>query len=121
MERTIQACRITTSLTKNKPATQDDSDFLPFDLDFQAADPQPIISNLPQLKDCEFDHNYILHHLEQLEIDRTLCSKFSIANKHFASPEPFVQDLYKKSCYWERTPRTSSDMNIPPYAELNKP
>ena len=48
MERTIQACSTTASLTKNKPTAQDinhqnDSDFLPFDPDFQAADPQPII------------------------------------------------------------------------------
>ena len=121
MDSTIQACSTTASLTRNEPTAQDDSDFLPFDPDFQAADPQPIISNLPQLKDCEFDHNYILHHLEQLQIDPTLCSKCSTANKYFASPEPFVQDLYKKSCYWERIPGTSSNMDILPYTELSKP
>ena len=33
---------------------------------------QQLISNLPQLKDCEFNHTYILHHLEPLEIDHTL-------------------------------------------------
>ena len=121
MERTIQTCSTTVSLTKNKTTAQDNLDFLPFNPDFQAADPQPIISNLPQLKDCEFDHNYILHHLELLEIDPTLCSKCSIANKYFASPEPFVQDLYKKSCYWERIPGTSSSMDIPSYTELSKP
>ena len=104
MGRTIQACSTTAFPTKNKPNVQDvnhqnDSDLLPFDPDFQATDPQPVISNLPQLKDCEFDHNYILHHLEQLEIDPTLCSKCSIADKYFASPEPFMKDLYKKSCY----------------------
>ena len=92
-----------------------------FDPDFQAAGPQPIISNLPQLKDCEFDHNYILHHLEQLQIDPTLCSNCSTANKYFASPEPFVQDLYKKSCYWERIPGTCINMDILPYTELSKP
>ena len=79
LERTAQACSTTASLTKNKPTAQDvnhqnDSDLLPFDQDFKETDPQPVISNLPQLKDCEFDHNYIFHHLEQLEIDPTLCS-----------------------------------------------
>ena len=58
---TIQACSTRASMTKDKPTEQD-----------QEADTQPVISNLPQLKDCEFDHNYILHHLEQLEIDPTL-------------------------------------------------
>ena len=77
---------------------QDNSDLLPFDPDFQNAEAQQIISNLPQLKDCKFNHNYILHHLEQLEIDPTLFSKCSTARKYFASPEPFVHDLYRKSC-----------------------
>ena len=100
---------------------QDNSDLLPFDPDFHNAEAQQIISNLPQIKDCEFDHNYILHHLEQLEIDPTLCSKCSTATKYFASPEPFVQDLYRKSCYWKKNKDTSMGMNIPPYMTLTKP
>ena len=91
-------------MVRNQPNGQDNdnqegSDLLPFDPDYQEAEAQKLISNLPKLNDCEFDHNYILHHLEQLEIDPTLCSKCSTANKYFASPEPFVQDLYEKSCY----------------------
>ena len=66
-------------MNKNHPNGQDndnqeDLDLLPFDLDNQEADAQQLISNLSQLNDYEFDHNYILHHLEQLEIDLTLCS-----------------------------------------------
>ena len=82
---------------KQSSQTQDNSysDFSPFAPDFQSTDPQPVISNLPQVKDCEFNHAYILSHLEQFEIKSTLCSKCSIANKYFASPEPFVQDLCK--------------------------
>ena len=95
MEQEVQACSITISTDNDQLNEQDDnyqdnSDLLPFDPDFQDAEAQQIISNLPQLKDCEFDHNYILHHLEQLEIDPTLCSKCSTATKYFASPEPFV-------------------------------
>ena len=94
---------------KQTSQTQDNnySDFSPFAPDYQSTDAQPVISNLPQVKDCKFDHAYILSHLEQLEIDPTLCSKCSIANKYFASPDPFVQDLYKKSCHWHRVPETS--------------
>ena len=100
---------------------QDISELLPFDPDFQDAEAQQLIANLPQLKDCEFDHNYILHHLEQLEIDPTLCSKCSTASKYFASPEPFVQDLYKRSCYWKRSKGASHDMDIHLYVALDKP
>ena len=122
----MQACSTTISKDNDKPNEQDNSqqdisDLLPFDPDFQDAEAQQLISNLPQLKDCEFDHNYILHHLEQLEIDPTLCSKCSTASKYFASPEPFVQDLYKRSCYWKRSKGASHDMDIHPYVALDKP
>ena len=126
MEQQAQACSTEFSTDNNQPNEQDydyhnNSDLLPFDPDYQNAEPQQIISNLPQLKDCEFDHNYILHHLEQLEIDPTLCSKCSTATKYFASPEPFVQDLYRKSCYWKQNKDTSMNMDIPPYTTLTKP
>ena len=97
------------------------SDFKPFTPDYKSVEEQQVISNLPQIKDCEFDHAYILHHLEQLEIDPSLCSKCSVANKYFASPEPFVQDLYRKSCHWKRVNGTSVTMNIKPYVQLDKP
>ena len=88
---------------------------------YQSTNVMPVISNLHKVKDCEFDYAYILSHLEQLEIDPTLCSKCSIANKYFASPEPFVQDLYKRSCHWQKVPEASKTMDIQPYADLVKP
>ena len=126
MEQEVQACSITISahndqLNEQDNIYQDNSDLLPFDPDFQDAEAQQLISNLPQLKDCEFDHNYILHHLEQLEIDPTLCSKCSTASKYFGSLEPFVQDLYRKSCYWKRTKDASCNIEITPYTNLHKP
>ena len=96
-------------------------DFSPFAPDYKSVYAQQVISNLPEIKECEFDHAYILHHLEQIEIDPTLCSKCLIANKYFASPKPFVQDLYKKSCHWKPVPGTHSTLDIMPYADLSKP
>ena len=80
---------------KQTSQTQDNiySDFSPFASNYKSTETQPVISNLPHVKDWEFNHAYILSHLEQLEFDPTLCSKCSIANKYFASPEPFVKDL----------------------------
>ena len=48
-----------------------------------------------QAKDCELDHAYILAQLEQLEIDPTLCSKYSKANKSFTSSETLCKSLIK--------------------------
>ena len=128
MDTTAHVCSTSTPpqiSTNNKQQSQTQensySDFDPFTPDYKSVDAQQVISNLPQIKDCEFDHAYILHHLEQLEINPTLCSKCSVANKYFASPEPFVQDLYKKSCHWKRVHGTSITMDIEPYANLNKP
>ena len=95
VEQEVQACSITISanndqLNEQDNIYQDNSDLPPFDPDLQDAEAQQLITNLPQLKDCKFNHNYILHHLEQLVIDSTLCSKCSTASKYFASPEPFV-------------------------------
>ena len=78
VEHQAQACNTEFSTDNNQPNEQDydyhdNLDLLPFDPDYHNAEAQQIISNLPQLKDCEFDHNYILCHLKQLEIDLTLC------------------------------------------------
>ena len=97
------------------------SDFKPFVPNYQSINFMPVNSSLHQVRDCEFDHTYILSHLEQLEIDPTLCSKCSIASKYFASPELFVQDLYKRSCHWQKVPEASNTMDIKPYADLVKP
>ena len=80
-----------------------------------------IISNLPQMKECEFDHQYIAQHLEQLQMDPTLCSKCSSATKYFCSPELVVQDLYQKSCYWKPSTEATISMDIPPYNTLRTP
>ena len=80
-----------------------------------------VISNLPQMKDCEFDHDYINQHIEQLQMDPTLCSKCCPVTKYFCSPEPVVQDLYKKSCHWKRIPGSSQTMDIEPYRDLTTP
>ena len=79
VEQEVQACTITADMDRNQPngqdnANQEGSDLLPFDPDYQEAEAQKLISNLPKLNDCEFDHNYILHHLEQQAIDPILCS-----------------------------------------------
>ena len=87
--------------------TQDQA-FEPFSPELaESARPMNIIQNLPNAKECEFDHQYITKHLEQLQIDPTLCSKCSPATKYFCSPEPVVQELYKKSCYWKQVPEST--------------
>ena len=86
--------------------------FEPFTLKLDpATKPMQIISNLHQMKECELDHEYISQHLEQLQMDPTLCLKCSSATKYFCSPEPVVQELYKKSCHWRKCPDTILSMD----------
>ena len=128
MDTTALVCSTSTlpqAYTNDKQQSQDQensySDFDPFDSDYKSVDAQQVISNLPQIKDCEFNHVNILHHLEQLEINLTSCSKCPVASKCFASPEPIIQDSYKKSCHWKRVNGTSVTINIKPYPKLSKP
>merc|ERR1712101_48328 len=115
-----------------------DSDFTPHstqhgageqDLSFEPFSPQEaastkpmdIIHNLPNPNECEFDHQYIAQHLTQLQMDPTLCSKCSPATKYFCSPEPVIQELYKKSCYWKQVPESTLSMDMEPYKNLQTP
>ena len=77
-------------LTNNK------DNFKPFNPDINTStQSMQIIANLPDMKEGEFDHEYMAQHIEQLQMDPTLCSKCSPAIKYFCSPEPVVQELYK--------------------------
>ena len=54
-------------------------------------------------------------------MDPTLCSNCSPATKYFCSPEPVVQELFKKSCNWKQCPGTELSMNMDPYRSLKTP
>ena len=105
-------------LNNHQSQSQENTDFSPLPPDYKLIEFQQVISNFPQIKDYEFDHAYILHHTELLEIEPILCSKRSVANKYFISPEPIAQDLYKKSYHWKQIPRVQSTTNIQSYTSL---
>ena len=105
----------TNDYAANPGRNESQDSFEPFSLEIGSTPPMQVISNLPQMKDCEFDHHYINQHIEQLQMDPTLCSNCCPVTKYFCSPEPVVQDLYQKSCHWKRLPETSSTMDIEPY------
>ena len=86
-----------------------------------SARPINIIQNLPYIKDCGFDHQYITLHMEQPQINPVLCSKCSSTTKYFCSPEPVVQEPYKKSCHWKKAPESTLSMDIEPYKSLINP
>ena len=46
----------------NQLPDQENTDFSPFAPDYNSVDSQQVISNLPEIKECEFDHAYILYH-----------------------------------------------------------
>ena len=119
-----QACR-TRSLplgTQQSTNKTQSNVFEPFEQKISAStQPMQIIANLPQMKEGEFDHEYMAQHLEQLQMDATLCSRCSPATKYFCSPEPEIQELYKKSCHWRQSPGTILSMDIEPYNKLSTP
>ena len=69
MNKVVQTCTIMADINKDQTSGQENdsqgnTDLLSFDSDYQKAEPQKLITNLPKLNECEFDHNYVLHHLE---------------------------------------------------------
>ena len=105
---------ISQDYTTQTDSNNSQENFELFSPEIESTQVMQVISNLPQIKDCEFDHQYINQHLEQLQMDPTLCSKCCPVTKYFCSPEPVVQDLYKKSCHWRKLPEASSTMDIEP-------
>ena len=117
MSAVPQSCRTTFPEKKTF-----DTDFQPFNPDLNAStQPMQIIANLPVMRDGEFDHEYMANHIEQLQMDPTLCSNCSPATKYFCSPEPVVQELYKKSCNWKLSTGSVLSMDIKPYNTLSTP
>ena len=80
-----------------------------------------ITANLPDMKEGEFDHEYMAQHIENLQMDPTLCSNCSPAIKYFCAPEPVVQELFMKSCKWKQCQGTVLSMDIDPYKNLETP
>ena len=64
------------------------------------------------------NHQHLAHHLTQLKMDPTLCSKSSPTTKYFSSPEPAAQELYKITCYWKQALGSPLSMDIKPYKNL---
>ena len=64
------------------------------------------------------NHQHLAHHLTQLKMDPTLCSKGSPTTKYFSSPEPAAQELYKITCYWKQALGSPLSMDIKPYKNL---
>ena len=66
MDKVVQTCTIMADINKDQTSGQDNDNqeisyLLPFDPDYQEAEPKKLITNLPKLNECEFDHNFILH------------------------------------------------------------
>ena len=77
-----------------KNTENQEEEFKPFDPDLDAStQPMQIIANLPNMKEGEFNHEYMAQHSEQLQMDLTLCLKCSPATKYFCSPRTLQEKL----------------------------
>ena len=77
-----------------------------------------ITHNLPIPNYHKSNHQHLAHHLTQLKMDPTLCSKGSPTTKYFSSPEPSAQELCKITCYWKQALGSPLSMDIKPYKNL---
>ena len=86
-----------------------------------SARPMSIVQNLPYINDCGFDHHYIILHMKQPQINPVLCSKCSSTTKYLCSPEPVVQEPYKKIGHWKKAPESTISMDIESYNLFKNP
>ena len=110
----------------NVKSTKDDDNnvehcFKPFAPSIENIKLMEIITNLPIVRDLEFDHEYISTHIEQYALEPNLCNKCCPLSKHFQLREPHVQDLYKSNCHFQFLEDAVQTYDIEPYASLKSP
>ena len=77
-----------------------------------------IMSNLTKIKDLDFDHCYILEHVNELGLQPTLCNHYCPLSKYFCTPEMYINDLYKWNSSFEFIEDFFKTINILPYKKL---
>ena len=96
--------------------------FIPFDPDLNKVPIKPLeIHQIPDIKNFEFSHEYILEHLETYLLNPTLCTNCCPATKYFQSPEPYIQQLYDDTVKWKLRDGAILSVDVPPYTGLKDP
>ena len=102
-------------IAKIKVNVENKHPFVPFDPDLNKHPVKPLeIHDVPDLKNFEFSHEYILEHLEMHSLNPTLYFNCCPATKYFQAPEPFVQKLYDEHVKWRLLQGASPTIDIPP-------
>ena len=96
--------------------------FIPFYPNLHKVPLKPLeIHQVPDIKNFEFSHEYILEHLEMYSLNPTLCSNCCPATKYFQTPKPYIQKLYDENVKWKLREGASLSIDIPPYKGLKDP
>ena len=80
-----------------------------------------IISNLEDVKNLEFDSEYITDMIEKFSVTPILCNKCNDLSKHFMSPEFYTNELYIQNARWVPKKEAIVSMNMFPYNKLTTP
>ena len=80
-----------------------------------------IISNLEDVKNLEFNSEYITDMIEKFGVTPLLCNKCNDLSKHFMNPEFYINELYVRNAKWVPKEDSIISMEIPPYDKLTVP
>ena len=117
MERAVQVLTLSSSDTKQEIFPS----FLP-NLDSKTGiKTMDIISNLEDVKNLEFNSDYITDMIEKFSITPLLCNKCNDLSKHFMNPEFYINELYVRNARWVPKENSIISMEIPPYDKLTVP
>ena len=76
--------------------------------------PMKVISNLEDVKNLEFDSQYITELIEKFSITPILCHKCNDLSKHFMNPEFYITEKYIRNARWVANEGAIISMDISP-------
>ena len=74
-----------------------------------------VLSNLENVRDLEFSHEFISDQIEKFAITPILCNNCNDLSKHFLDPAFYTNKLYVKNSKWILNSDSKLTMDVSPY------
>ena len=80
-----------------------------------------VLSNLENVRDLEFSHEFIADQIDKFAITPILCNNCNDLSKHLLDPAYYTNELYVKNSKWILNADSKLTMEMSPYQELTIP
>ena len=80
-----------------------------------------VLSNLENVCDLEFSHEFIADQIDKFAITPILCNNCNDLSKHLLDPAYYTNELYVKNSKWILNEDSKLTMDMSPYKDLTIP